>query len=211
MGAARVPLENGVIEVDIHAKRYGPAPVLGPVAFTVSKGETVALVGPSGVGKSTLLRIVAGVDPHYDGRVSRPEACAVVFQEPTLLLWRSAAQNLTLVHPELGASGAEAALASVGLAGMGGLFPGQLSLGQQRRLALARAFAGAPDLLILDEPFASLDAETADAMLSLTERLLADRPIATLFVTHDPEEAKRLADRILTLSPGEDGATLSKP
>lgn len=197
-----------MIRVDVKRKIFGAAPVLGPVSFSIAKGETVALTGPSGIGKTTLLRLIAGIDTEFDGSITRPERIAVVFQEPVLLPWRSALQNLTLVHDGLTAAEAEDALASVGLAGKGGLFPGQLSLGQQRRLSLARAFAGGPELLILDEPFVSLDEETAEVMLALTEELIASRRPATLFVTHSPAEAERLADRILVLRAGAGGAVL---
>lgn len=198
-----------MIRVDLTCKAFGGAPVLGPLAFTVGAGETLALLGPSGVGKSTLLRIVASIDSAFDGQVETPGNKAFVFQEPTLLPWRSVRQNLTLVHPGLSAAKADDWLARCGLGGKGGLFPGQLSLGQQRRLSLARAFAGEPALLIMDEPFVSLDAETAETMLALTERLIAAHRPATLFVTHDPREAERLADRVLTLRPGPQGAVFA--
>ena len=157
------------------------------VSFTIDEGETVALVGPSGIGKSTILRIVAGIDTAFDGRVDRPDAVAMVFQEPTLLLWRSLRDNLRIVHPALTPAEAEEALGQVGLAGKADFFPGQLSLGQQRRLALARAFAGEPELLIMDEPYASLDQETAQGMLRLTETL--DREAQTRHAFRHPFDA----------------------
>ncbi len=189
-----------MIRVRIDAKHFGDVQVLARVHFDIAPGESVALVGESGIGKSTVLRIIAGTDVSFEGSVERPERMAVVFQEPTLLPWRSVLQNLTLVHPDLGAEGARAALDRVGLRGKEALFPGQLSLGQQRRLALARAFARPPDLLIMDEPFTSLDHATAERMLALTESLLAATRPATLFVTHDRAEAERLSDRILRLA-----------
>jgi NitT/TauT family transport system ATP-binding protein len=124
----------------------------------------------------------------------------MVFQDPTLLPWRSALDNLRIVHPGLGADEAQAMLDKVGLGDRGAAFPGQLSLGQQRRLSLARAFAGRPDLLILDEPFVSLDAATGEEMLALTERLIAETRPATLLVTHARAEAERLANRIMHLA-----------
>jgi sulfonate transport system ATP-binding protein len=188
------------LSVTIRRKAFGDNLVLRDLAFSVAQGETLAVLGPSGVGKSTLLRIVAGLDRDFEGEVSRPERIAMVFQEPTLLPWRRAIENLTLVT-EADAARAEAALADVGLAGRGGLFPRQLSLGQQRRLALARAFVTEPEVLLLDEPYVSLDAELVEEMLALTERLIAAKRPATLFVTHSAREAERLATRVLRLRP----------
>ncbi|APZ50628.1 ABC transporter ATP-binding protein [Salipiger abyssi] len=203
-GEAPVPLrlvqnETGAVRVDIDAKRFGDTLVLRDVHFSVTRGETVALLGPSGIGKSTLLRIVAGLDRDFDGSVARPANMAMVFQEPTLLPWRSALQNILLVHPEIPERRARAMLARVGLSGREQAFPRSLSLGQQRRLALARAFAGCPELLIMDEPFVSLDPALADSMLTLTEELIAEARPATLFVTHARAEADRLASRVLEL------------
>ncbi|MBP0484720.1 ABC transporter ATP-binding protein [Sagittula salina] len=188
-----------MIRVDIAGKHFGDVQVLGRVRFDIASGETVALVGPSGIGKSTVLRIVAGIDTRFQGHVERPEAMAIVFQEPTLLAWRSARDNLLLTQPGLTPEGADRALAKVGLEGRGEAFPLQLSLGQQRRLSLARAFAGKPELLIMDEPFVSLDPEMAEQMMGLTETLIAEARPATLFVTHATAEAERLATRILHL------------
>ncbi len=197
-----------MISVDIEAKMYGDVPVLHDVRFTVERGETLAILGPSGIGKSTLLRLIAGIDTRFRGTVSRPGTMGIVFQEPTLLPWRSALDNILLIHPGLDTAAARGALEEVGLGGKAGLFPGQLSLGQQRRLSLARGFAGQPELLIMDEPFVSLDAGTADDMLALTERLIARTRPATIFVTHARAEAERLATRVLTL--GGTPATLQK-
>jgi len=193
-------LENrlSTLEVAIRRKAFGSNQVLADLAFHVDAGETLAVVGPSGIGKSTLLRIVAGIDTDFDGTVSRPERVAMVFQEPTLLPWRTARQNLTVVT-RVDDAAAGAALDAVGLSGMGGLYPRQLSLGQQRRLSLARAFAAAPELLLLDEPFVSLDGPLVDEMLALTERLIARMRPATVFVTHSTAEADRLATRVLRI------------
>jgi len=188
-----------VIDVDIREKRFGKTPVLGEVRFSLTAGQTLAISGPSGVGKSTLLRIVAGLDHDFAGRVRGASSTAMVFQEPVLLPWRSALANVTLatrVPPALAAAGLE----EVGLGDLADRFPGQLSLGQQRRLALARALAASPDLLLLDEPFVSLDPDLVEEMLSLTERLLAARDVATILVTHTESEARRLATRFARLS-----------
>ena len=189
-----------MIRIDIRQKAFGETEVLRDVRLEVDPGERVAVLGPSGVGKTTLLRIVAGIDRDFEGEVERPDETAIVFQEPTLLRWRSAVRNLTLTNSGVSEEEGRAMLARVGLAGRAGDFPGQLSLGQQRRVALARAFIGRPRLLILDEPFASLDSGTADEMMTLTEGLIRDTHPAVLLVTHVEAEAERLGDRIVRLA-----------
>lgn len=199
MGAARAPLARHMIHARVDEKSYAGNPVLGAIDLVINPGETVAVLGPSGIGKSTLLRIVTGIDTEFRGQVQRPDRMAIVFQEPTLLPWRSVVQNLTLLHSDIARDTALTMLTRVGIGDKANLFPGQLSLGQQRRLALARAFVGSPDFLVMDEPFVSLDAASAEAMLGLTESLIAETRPATLFVTHSKVEADRLATRIHTL------------
>lgn len=194
-----------VIALDLRSKVFEARRVLGPISLAIAPGETVALTGPSGAGKTTLLRILAGLDGAFDGTLRVPDRIAIVFQEPTLLPWRDARANIRLTTG-VGAETAERLLGEVGLRGRGDAFPGQLSLGQQRRLALARALAAEPELLLLDEPFVSLDPALVEEMLDLTARALARRKTASVFVTHARAEAERLADRILTL--GEDPARI---
>ncbi|MFD1156306.1 ABC transporter ATP-binding protein [Roseovarius aestuarii] len=189
-----------MIRVDVQDKSFGSVRVLRDIRFDLPTDQTLALVGPSGVGKSTLLRLIAGIDTEFTGNIDRPDRIGIVFQEPTLLPWRSVLDNLRLVHPGLGRTACFAALDSVGLADKAGDFPGQLSLGQQRRLSLARGFGGAPELLIMDEPFVSLDDKTAEDMLTLTELLIAEVQPTTIFVTHAMSEAKRLATRVISLA-----------
>lgn len=186
------------MRLDLKEKSFGTRQVLGALSLTVARGERLAILGPSGIGKSTLLRILAGLDSDFRGRRQGEDRLAMVFQEPVLLPWRDAVANVTLP------SGCDAATARdwldrVGLSGHATQFPRQMSLGQQRRLALARAFAARPDILLMDEPFASLDEDTRARMLALTAGLLDGSGAGLVLVTHDPAEARALAARPLRL------------
>ena len=186
------------MRLDLEAKAFAGHEVLGPLSIRLARGERRAVLGPSGIGKSTLLRILSGLDTDFQGRIGGDERRAVVFQEPVLLPWRDALANVTI--PTGCADGvARDWLAQVGLVGHEAKFPRQLSLGQQRRLALARAFAAAPDILLMDEPFASLDAGTAARMLVLTDELLSRSGAGLFLVTHDPAEARTLRAEALYL------------
>ena len=179
------------MRLDLAGKSFADRPVLGALNLAIQRGQRVAILGPSGIGKSTLLRILAGLDRDFHGQLQGGEKLALVFQEPVLLPWRQAVANITL---PTGCDQAQACalLADVGLAGHEDKFPRQLSLGQQRRLSLARAFAARPDILLMDEPFASLDPDTAGRMLDLTARLLDRSGAGLILVTHDAAEAARL-------------------
>jgi ABC-type nitrate/sulfonate/bicarbonate transport system ATPase subunit len=194
------PVAQGdvALSVQILDKSFGSKRILSNLKFDVRLGETVAITGPSGCGKSTLLRIISGLDREFNGQISAPDAIGFVFQEPVLLPWLSARQNLQ-VASGISVDAAQSALQTVGLADCSDLFPKQMSLGQQRRVALARAFAVAPKLLLLDEAFVSLDPKLADDMMTVFENLRSIAPIATVIVTHYVSEATRLADRIISI------------
>ena len=179
------------MRLDLAGKSFADRPVLGALNLAVERGQRVAILGPSGIGKSTLLRILAGLDRDFHGQLQGGEKLALVFQEPVLLPWRRAVANITL-PTGCDQAQARALLADVVLAGHEDKFPRQLSLGQQRRLSLARAFAARPDILLMDEPFASLDPDTAGRMLDLTARLLDRSGAGLILVTHDAAEAARL-------------------
>ena len=176
--------------------------MLGSLALTLASGEVGALVGPSGCGKTTLLRIIAGLDRDYDGSVALPDhgRLGMVFQEPRLLPWRTLEQNVRLAAPQASATTLDTLFRTLGLEAHRHHFPGELSLGQARRVALARAFAVDPDLLLLDEPFVSLDDALAARLRDELAELVSRRPVTTLLVTHNVEEAIGLADRLFLLS-----------
>jgi NitT/TauT family transport system ATP-binding protein len=176
--------------------------VLRNVTFSIAPGEVVGLLGPSGVGKSTLLRIVLGMDDVYIGNVRRGGGRAgVMFQEPRLLPWMTVADNLRLVVPDgMPQPDIAALLGTVQLGHAAGLYPRQLSLGMARRAALARALAVSPDLLVLDEPFASLDPQLAAALAEIVSRWAAETGGAVLLATHELAQALAITSRVLILS-----------
>jgi NitT/TauT family transport system ATP-binding protein len=189
----------------------GQVQALAGVSFSAPGRTLTAIVGPSGCGKSTLLHIAAGLDTQFSGTVILPDGVggrglAYVFQAPRLLPWLTATQNVSFVLEERGqpAQDAEAAarraLGMVGLAGFEDRFPGQLSGGMQQRVALARALATEPGVLLMDEPFGSLDEITARHLRAELLRLHEANPHTVLFVTHNVTEAAFLADRVVVMS-----------
>jgi sulfonate transport system ATP-binding protein len=177
--------------------------VLDDVSLDIAPGEFVALLGASGSGKTTILRAVAELDRDVTGTLVLPRSQAVVFQEPRLLPWLRVAANVKLGLTEGDRRRLVAdALAEVGLSGRARAWPATLSGGEAQRVALARALVRQPDLLLLDEPFASLDALTRIKVQQLVARLWAEHGFAVLLVTHDVDEALRLADRALVLADG---------
>jgi NitT/TauT family transport system ATP-binding protein len=195
------------LEVDISSKAFGNAAgerqqVLRDIAFTLAPGEVGVFVGPSGCGKTTLLRILTGLDQDYQGRVLPPAHTRIgmVFQEPRLLPWRSVEDNVRLAAPDADEAKLSALFAVLELDEHRSHFPGELSLGLARRVALARALAVDPDFLILDEPLASLDDALAARLRSQIATLLEGRTTMTLLVTHNLGDAARLGDRLFLLS-----------
>lgn len=199
---------SGRLEVLIERKLYpgahgGALEAVRGLAFALEPGEVGALIGPSGCGKTTALRIIAGLDDDFEGIVSRPGSgrLGIVFQEPRLLPWRTVEENVRLaLSPDQPSPDLEALFRMLGLADHAGRFPGELSLGLARRAAIARAFAVEPDLLLLDEPFVSLDAPTAQRLRRELAALCDRTGVTTLLVTHDIPEALELADRLFFLS-----------
>ena len=195
----RLHIERKVFQTD-----HGELPILANIELTLGAREIVALVGPSGCGKTTLLRIVGGLDTDFHGTIdwgsARVPRIGTVFQEPRLLPWRTVRQNLLLAQPTSNHVLADELLRSLDLALFRDAFPRTLSLGMARRVAIARAFASKPDLMLLDEPFVSLDTTTATRSRDLLVSAWRERPMAVLLITHDRAEAISLADRIILLS-----------
>jgi NitT/TauT family transport system ATP-binding protein len=208
------PADAPLIHVDKVSKCYGDRTVMSGVSFDVGTREIVSIVGPSGCGKTTLLRCVAGLTAPSDGAVSiagqvvtePPEGVGVVFQHFGLFPWKTVVGNvgygLTVrgIPRRAAEPRVRELIAMVGLEGFEHSYPHQLSGGMQQRAGLARALAIEPRVLLMDEPFASLDAQTRDVLQLEMLRILDLRPAATIFVTHSIDEAVLMGDRIVILT-----------
>ncbi|MET7989033.1 ABC transporter ATP-binding protein [Streptomyces sp. NPDC005281] len=189
-------------------RRFGDRVVLDHLDLTIEDEELVILLGPSGCGKSTLLRLLAGLDRPDGGRVEVPARRAIVFQADRLLPWQRVLSNVTLgLHGPDADQRARDVLAEVGLAGREKAWPKELSGGEAQRVSLARALVSEPELVLLDEPFAALDAITRLRMHDLVRALRTRHQAAMLLVTHDIDEAIALADRVLVMSDGRIGTS----
>jgi len=210
-----------VLQVEGLSKAYGSGPqatvAIKSLSFEVREREFLSIVGPSGCGKTTLLRCAAGLLPLSSGRVildgkpvtGPPEQMALVFQEygRSLYPWLTVEHNVRLPLGRKGlAPGAreelvKSSLDAVGLAGFAGHYPWQLSGGMQQRVAIARALAYQPQVLLMDEPFASVDAQTRADLEDLLLGVWEEFGVTVMFVTHDIDEAIYLGDRVLVLTP----------
>jgi sulfonate transport system ATP-binding protein len=196
-------------------KFYGDHRVLTDVSLRVNRGEIVALIGRSGSGKSTILRVFAGLSGDHTGERTVVGSPALAFQEPRLFPWRDVRTNVVygLNRAKLGREEARAradrALADVGLTDRATVWPSTLSGGQAQRVSLARALVAEPELLLLDEPFGALDALTRLTMRGLLLDLWRQHGFGVLLVTHDVDEAIALADRVLVLDEGRVVHTLT--
>jgi NitT/TauT family transport system ATP-binding protein len=194
-----------VLRLDRVGVSYGDVEVFSALSLDVRHGEFVALVGPSGCGKTTLLNLCSGWLAPTRGTVHREGGVRMVFQQDGLFPWLTVGENvrLGLRHVKEEAERerrARAMLDLIGLAAFSAHYPHQLSGGMRQRVELARALAGETDLLLMDEPFSSLDYLTRLRLRGELARLLREQPRTVLLVTHDIEEAAQLADRVLVLS-----------
>jgi ABC-type nitrate/sulfonate/bicarbonate transport system ATPase subunit len=210
------------LKIDIAEKRFPGAStqLYQGLRFDVVPGQVLGLVGPSGVGKSTLLRLLAGIDAQFTGSITIDGIAATnappagfVFQDPRLLPWLTALDNIRAANPACTRELALEALRLVGLDDAAHLYPRQLSGGMQRRVALARALAVNARLLLLDEPLVSLDRIAAGEMLALLGSLIAAEQPTVILVSHLPEDVARLAHRAICLfgRPARIGADLDFP
>lgn len=188
------------IELNGVTKRYGVQPVMEHFDLRIPDAAVTCLYGPSGCGKTTLLRLIADLERPDAGRVTgtKGRKTAFVFQEPRLLPWLTAEQNIDAVLPEPQKGAAASWIAEIGLQGAGGKYPAQLSGGMRQRVSIARALAYSGDILLLDEPFQGLDPATRATMMDLIARNAGPRPV--VLVTHSMEEARAMASEICILS-----------
>jgi len=190
----------------VYGRGAAAVPALDQVSLAAEQGEFTCLIGASGCGKSTLLNLVAGLDQPTSGEISVGGRVALMFQEPGLFPWLTAAGNVELALRARGVGKAERKrraaelLEAVHLAGFGKKRPHELSGGMRQRVALARALAQDADVLLMDEPFGALDAMTRDLLHDELDRVCEGRNLTVLFVTHNVREAVRLGDRVVMLS-----------
>ena len=198
------------VHIHIHEKIHHGAdsPTIENFALTLNSGEFVCLVGQSGCGKTTLLNSIAGLDSNYSGEIrvgnkTQDPKIGFVFQQPCLLPWRTVRENIELVFTNQNAVPQvyiDELLDLMQLTAYATAYPKQLSEGMRRRVSIIRAFSTNPDLLLMDEPFVSLDEPMARSVRFLLQHLWQQRPHTVLFVTHDLREAIALADRLIFLT-----------
>mgnify|MGYP000253551395 CR=1 FL=1 len=216
----QAPGATPLIVLEQVSKAYGPRPAVCDLSLTVAAGELLVLLGPSGCGKTTTLRLIAGFEQPDSGRIILANRCVagpcwvppeqrgvgMVFQDGALFPHLTVAENVAFglaTWPRAArAARVQAVLSLVGLADLAGRYPHQLSAGQQQRVALARALAPQPAVLLLDEPFANLDADLRSQMRQEVARILRQTGVTAVLVTHDQEEALVLADRVAVLHQG---------
>lgn len=188
-------------------KSFQERTVLDEISFTLGKDEICGLIGRSGSGKSTILRMISGLTQADSGSVNiGSKKIGYIFQDPCLIPWRTALGNLGFTLQTMGLDKknyrkiAMNWLQKMELSGFENFYPGQLSGGMRQRVAIARAFSIEPDILLMDEPFSALDAGLKEAMHSLMKKVLEQRSITVLYVSHNPDEVSQIVDKIYKLS-----------
>lgn len=208
-----------VLELRNIRKHYQDQQVLKGVNLTIREGEFVAIIGRSGCGKSTLLRLIAGLEQQTEGEVEQNRqplaginhSARLMFQNGRFLPWKKVVDNVGIGLNGHWKKSAVEALEAVGLSGFADKYPLTLSGGQKQRVALARALINQPELLLLDEPLGALDALTRMEMQDLIEKVWKKQGLTCILVTHDVEEAVRLADRVILLEQGVVSEDLAIP
>ncbi len=195
-----------MIEFNAKTIYYEPGkPILENISFVIEDGEIAALTGASGIGKSTILKIIAGIHTEYEGKISLPENSRIAFllQNNCLLPWKTVYDNVVLLRKietgQVDKKSAEKLIESLGLSGYEKQYPLFLSGGQYQRAALGQAFFYEPDIILMDEPFSALDAKTKREIQEVFLKLQKQHNITTLFVTHNPEEAEYMGSKIINL------------
>lgn len=190
-------------------KKFNDHDVLRDLSFDIFQNDIVGILGPSGVGKSTVLKLIAGLEKQTGGNLyNNAKKIAFVFQEPRLLPWKTTLENVMIPLITSGIKKATARekavhyLELMGLSGFEKFFPSQLSGGMLQRVSLARAFAHEPDLLLLDEPFSALDLRLKTVLESMLKELIDNHPVTILYVSHFPEDVVRFANRIFMMYTG---------
>lgn len=189
-----------MLSIDIRSKKYSGKNILQNIRFTLNEGTFLSIIGPSGCGKTTLLRLISSLDNHFEGSIdSETDSIGMMFQEPRLLPWLTVRENIAIVKKIAGPEVIEKLLRMVGLEHTLDMYPKNLSGGMARRVSLVRAFINRPKLILLDEPFVSLDKPTALTLQHDLMLLCKSFNPAVILVTHDLDEAIALSQKILFL------------
>lgn len=184
---------------DIHNVAYGQETIIENCKFELPEKQICALIGPSGCGKTTILNIIAGLRSFPNNLIKLDCELSYIFQNARLVPWLTVAQNLSLVRPSITPSEIDNVLSEVKLIDVKNHYPTHLSGGMQKRVSIARAFVNHPKLVLLDEPFSSLDKPTAEHLCALVERLIRQNDASAILVTHNLQEALSIADKLYFL------------
>jgi len=190
-------VDDVTIRISHVSKSFGKLKVLDDLNFEIKKGERVLIFGPTGIGKTTILKMIAGILKADGGSVEVKGTVGYVFQEPRLLPWKTAVENINLVLSDR--KKAMEWLEKVGLRGFENHYPNSLSGGMKQKVALARALAIEPQILLLDEPLSGLDFKARDEILSLLDKILSANRSTVVYVTHNMKEVSNFTDKVLVL------------